>query len=100
MHKLTVFTPTYNRAYSLPHLYESLKRQTCPNFEWLVVDDGSSDNTRELVESWIKEGRVPIRYIYQKNKGMCGAHNTAYDNITTELCVCIDSDDYMTDNAV
>lgn len=100
MKKITVFTPTFNRAYTLPKLYESLLRQTSQNFEWLIIDDGSTDNTKELVDDWIKENKIPIRYIYQKNKGMCAAHNTAYDNIYTELNVCIDSDDYMTDNAV
>ena len=70
------------------------------DFEWLVVDDGSTDNTRELIESYITENKIPIRYIYQDNQGMHGAHNTAYRNITTELNVCVDSDDYMPDDAV
>ena len=97
---LTVFTPAYNRAHTLPRTYQSLCRQTCKDFEWLIVDDGSSDNTRELIEGWIKENYIPIRYIYQENQGMHGAHNTAYRNITTELNTCIDSDDYMPDDAV
>lgn len=97
---ITVFTPTYNRDYSLPDVYHSLLRQTCQDFEWLIIDDGSTDNTKEIVDSWIRENKIPIRYIYQENKGMCGAHNTAYDNIHTELNVCIDSDDYLTDNAI
>ena len=97
---LTIFTPAYNRAYTLPRTYQSLCRQTCKDFEWLIVDDGSSDNTRELVDGWIKESIIPIRYIYQENQGMHGAHNTAYRNITTELNTCIDSDDYMPDDAV
>ena len=97
---LTVFTPTYNRAYIINRLYESLQRQEIHNFEWLVVDDGSVDNTKELVGKWIKEDKIPIRYIYQQNQGMHGAHNTAYRNIDTELNTCIDSDDYMPDDAV
>lgn len=97
---LTVFTPAYNRAHTIGRTYESLCRQTCKDFEWLVVDDGSSDNTRELVEGWMKENKIPIRYIYQQNQGMHGAHNTAYANITTELNTCIDSDDFMPDDAV
>lgn len=97
---LTVFTPTFNRAYTLHLCYESLKRQSCNDFLWLVVDDGSSDNTRELVESWIDEGVIQIRYYYQENLGMHGAHNAAYDIIDTELNVCIDSDDYLSDKAV
>lgn len=100
MSLITVFTPTYNRAYCLNKCYESLKRQTSKNFEWLVIDDGSTDNTRELVESWKKEGNIPISYIYKQNGGMHSGYNTAYDNIFTELAVCIDSDDYMTDDAV
>lgn len=100
MHRLTVFTPTYNRSYSLPRCYESLKQQTNKDFIWLIIDDGSSDNTKELVDSWIKENYISIKYIYQENQGMHGAHNTAYENIDTELNVCIDSDDYMPDDAV
>lgn len=97
---LTVFTPTYNRAYTLHRCYESLKNQTSKGFIWLIIDDGSTDNTKKLVDSWIGEGIVPIRYYYQENQGMHGAHNTAYELIDTELNVCIDSDDYMTDDAV
>lgn len=100
MATLTVFTPSYNRAYTLNKCYESLKRQTSQDFIWLIIDDGSSDNTKELVDKWIKEDKINIKYIYQKNQGMHGAHNTAYENIDTELNVCIDSDDYMTDDAV
>ncbi|WP_140487672.1 glycosyltransferase family A protein [Flavobacterium sp. GSA192] len=100
MKTLTVFTPAYNRAHLLPRLYESLCRQTSDDFQWLLVDDGSSDNTKELVAQWISENRIIIRYIYQENQGMHGAHNTAYKNIDTELNTCIDSDDYMPDNAV
>lgn len=101
MKTLTVFTPAYNRAYSIHLCYESLLRQTCKDFEWLVVDDGSSDNTRELIESWQKKDNgFEIKYVYKENGGMHTAHNTAYENIETELNVCIDSDDYMTDDAV
>ena len=100
MATLTVFTPAYNRAHTIGRTYESLCRQTSKDFEWLVVDDGSSDNTRQLVEGWIAEGKIPIRYIYQENQGMHGAHNTAYRNIHTLLNTCIDSDDYMPDDAV
>ena len=97
---LTVFTPTFNRAHTIGRTYESLCRQTCKDFEWLVVDDGSTDNTRQLIEGWMAENKIPIRYIYQENQGMHGAHNTAYKNITTELNTCIDSDDYMPDDAL
>lgn len=98
--KLTVFTPTYNRAYILPQCYESLLRQTCKDFIWIIIDDGSSDNTKELVTSWIKEDKLEIKYYYQENQGMHGAYNKAYEVIETEINVCIDSDDYMTDDAV
>lgn len=97
---LTVFTPAFNRAHTLPRTYQSLCRQTCKDFEWLIVDDGSSDNTAEIVKPWLENSDFPIRYIYQENQGMHGAHNTAYANITTELNVCIDSDDWMPDDAV
>ena len=97
---LTVFTPTYNRAHTLKRLYDSLCRQTCKDFEWFVIDDGSVDNTRELVQEFIDEGVIPIRYIYKENGGLYTGYNTAYANIETELNVCVDSDDYMPDNAV
>ncbi|MBR5618774.1 MAG: glycosyltransferase family 2 protein [Clostridia bacterium] len=98
---LTVFTPTYNRAYILPQCYRSMCRQTCKDFIWLVVDDGSTDGTRELVESWMRaDNGFELRYVYQENQGMHGAHNLAYENIDTELNTCIDSDDYMPDDAV
>lgn len=97
---LTIFTPAYNRAYTLHLGYEALLRQTCQDFIWLIVDDGSTDNTCKLVESWIEERKIEIRYYYQENQGMHGAHNTAYRLIDTELNTCIDSDDYMPDDAV
>lgn len=97
---LTVFTPAFNRSHTLSRTYESLLRQTCKDFIWLIVDDGSTDGTKEMVESWIREGELDIKYVYQDNQGMHGAHNTAYRNIETELNVCIDSDDYMPDDAV
>lgn len=100
MKTLTIFTPAYNRAHTISRTYESLCRQTCKDFEWLIVDDGSTDNTHDLVKGWISEDIISIRYVYQKNEGMHGAHNTAYDNIKTELNTCIDSDDYMPDDAV
>lgn len=98
---LTVFTPAYNRAYILHRCYESMKRQTCKDFIWLVVDDGSTDNTAELVRGWqTQQNGFAIRYVYQENQGMHGAHNFAYEQIDTELNTCIDSDDYMPDDAV
>ena len=97
---LTIFTPAYNRAHTIDRTYQSLIRQTCKDFLWLIVDDGSTDGTKNLVEGWIRENKIPITYIYQENQGMHGAHNTAYKNITTELNTCIDSDDWMPHDAV
>ena len=100
MKTLTVFTPAYNRSNTLVRTYESLCRQTSKDFCWLIIDDGSIDDTKEIVLKWIQENKIDIRYIYQNNQGMHGAHNTAYRNIHTELNTCIDSDDYMPDDAV
>ena len=98
---LTVFTPAYNRAHTLPRTYESLCAQDCKDFIWLIVDDGSTDNTADLVKSWQKkENGFEIQYIYKENGGMHTAHNTAYENIHTELNVCIDSDDRIALGAV
>lgn len=100
MKTLTVFTPTYNRAHTLGRVYESLCAQTLQDFEWLVIDDGSTDNTRQLVAQWIAEDVISIRYIYKENGGLYTGYNTAYENIETELNVCIDSDDWMPADAV
>lgn len=101
MSTLTVFTPAYNRGYCINKCYESLCRQTCKDFVWLVVDDGSTDNTAELIKEWSqRDNGFEIRYVYKENGGMHTAHNTAYENIDTLLNVCIDSDDYMPDDAV
>jgi glycosyltransferase involved in cell wall biosynthesis len=100
MKSITVFTPTYNRAYCLYQVYESLLWQSSKDFVWLIIDDGSSDTTPELVQSWKAANKIEIHYVYQENQGMHGAHNTAYKNIKTELNVCIDSDDFMPINAI
>lgn len=98
---LTVFTPAYNRAHTLGRTYESLCRQSCKDFVWLVVDDGSSDNTAELVRLWqAQDNGFEIRYIYKENGGMHTAHNVAYENIDTELNLCIDSDDCLAVGAI
>lgn len=100
MKKITVFTPTYNRAYCLNLVYESLCRQTSKDFLWLIIDDGSTDNTKDLVETWNKENKIEIQYHQKENGGMHTGHNVAYSLIHTELNVCIDSDDYMSDTAI
>lgn len=99
--RLTIFTPAYNRAHTLQRTYESLCRQSCKEFIWLIVDDGSKDHTEELVQEWQKkENGFEIRYIYKENGGMHTAHNAAYEVIDTELNMCIDSDDCIADGAV
>ena len=100
-YKITVFTPTYNRAYIIQNLYQSLQRQTFTDFEWLVVDDGSTDNTGAVFEEWAKQNNsFPIRYYKQSNGGKCRAINYALDLAEGELFFTVDSDDYLTDDAL
>ena len=100
-YKITVFTPTYNRAYILENLYRSLQRQSFTDFEWLVVDDGSSDVTKALFERWQKEDNpFPIRYCYKENGGKCRAINYGLKLAQGELFFTVDSDDYLTDDAL
>ena len=89
----TVFTPTYNRAGTLPRVYESLRLQTFRDFEWLVVDDGSSDGTQQLVQEWQAQSEFPIRYIRQQNQGKPAATNRAPQEAQGELLATVDSDD-------
>ncbi|MDE6722006.1 MAG: glycosyltransferase family 2 protein [Bacteroidaceae bacterium] len=127
MKAITVFTPTYNRKHTICRTYESLLRQTCRDFDWLVIDDGSCDGTREWIEGlgekvcqfgktfdWmgrplprvddnhfvVMSQGVRIEYVYKVNGGLYTGYNVAYSVIATELCVCVDSDDYMPDDAV
>ncbi len=100
MKTLTIITTTYNRAYCLHQVYESLLRQDCDDFVWLIIDDGSSDGTDKLVAGWQDEKKIDIEYYYKENGGMHTARNLAYEKVTTELNVIIDSDDWMTDDAV
>lgn len=98
---VTFFTPTYNRAHILPRCYESMCAQKSFNFKWLIIDDGSSDNTEELVDSWIKnEDRFEIKYIYKENGGLHTAFNVAVEQVQTELFVCFESDDIFTAEAM
>ena len=97
---LTVFTPTYNRAYTLSKLYESLTRQTVRDFEWLIVDDGSTDSTSELVKRWALDEMIDIRYIRKENGGKSSAHNVGAKEARGELFICVDSDDYLANSAV
>lgn len=99
--KITVFTPTYNRAYILDVLYQSLKCQTYKNFEWLIVDDGSIDNTEQLVEEWANENDgFEIKYHRQENRGKCSAINKGLQLATGTLFFTVDSDDYLTKDAL
>ena len=97
---LTIFTPTYNRAYTLEKLYKSLQQQSEKDFEWLIVDDGSSDGTKELVDGWLNESQFSIRYIFQENAGKPAAHNRGVEEAKGEMFFCVDSDDYLSPNAV
>ncbi len=98
---ITVFTPAYNRADLLIRCFESMKRQTNKNFIWMIIDDGSTDNTKQLVREWITcTDDFEIIYYYKNNGGLHTAYNEAIRHINTELCVCIDSDDFMPDNAI
>lgn len=100
MDLLTIFTPTYNRGYILPKLYESLKRQSYQNFEWIVVDDGSTDDTSTLVTEWQQEGFVNIIFMRQENQGKHIAINSGMAVASGDLFFIVDSDDYLTNDAV
>lgn len=91
--QFTVFTPTYNRAHTLHRVYDSLSAQTFRDFEWLIVDDGSTDNTRDLVAQWRRDAPFAIRYIYQENKGKHIASNLGVREANGELFLFFDSDD-------
>lgn len=97
---ITIFTPTYNRAKTLKRLYESLCSQTNNDFYWLVVDDGSTDDTEALVKKWQNENKIKIVYYKQENRGKSMAHNKGVELAESELFVCVDSDDYLTEDAV
>ena len=97
---LTVFTPTYNRRELLKRAYDSLKGQTCRDFCWLIVDDGSTDDTGEAVQGFINEGVIPVEYHYHENGGKMRAHNRGVEYCRTEWFLCLDSDDILVSDAV
>ena len=97
---LTVFTPTYNRAYRLGTLYDSLCQQTMTDFEWLIVDDGSTDATEKIIKEWIKEGVIRIRYFKQQNGGKHRAINKGVQESHGEMFLIVDSDDSLTLNSI
>ncbi len=97
---ITIFTPTYNRAHTLEKLYMSLKRQTMHNFQWLIIDDGSTDTTEETIHQFMAEGALSIRYVKQPNAGKHAAMNRGALMAEGKWFFIVDSDDYLTDNAV
>ena len=97
---LSVFTPSYNRADSLPRLYRSLLVQTRFDFEWLIIDDGSTDQTADIVATFTGEGRFPVRYLQKENGGKHTAHNLALQEARGEWFLCVDSDDLLVPTAV
>lgn len=96
----SVFTPSYNRAHLLPRLYRSLKEQTYKDFEWIIVDDGSTDNTKEVVRGWIQENAMPIRYLQQPNGGKHTAINHGVREAHGYFFAIMDSDDWYKMNAL
>ena len=98
--KLTIFTPTYNRADKLFRVYDSLKNQTCFNFEWLIIDDGSTDNTENIVYEFTQQQLFQVKYIKKNNGGKHRAYNLALQNAMGDLFLCLDSDDWLKNDAV
>ena len=97
---ITVLTPTFNRGGGLQSLWDSLQKQTVKDFEWLVVDDGSTDGTKNLITKLQEKSDFPIRYIYKSNGGKHTALNVGIQTIRSELTFIVDSDDCVTDDAV
>lgn len=97
---LTVFTPTYNRANTLPRLFESLVKQTCQEFEWVVIDDGSDDQTQQLIENFVQRAGFPISFRTQTNGGKHRAINSGAAIARGEWFFILDSDDYLEENAI
>ena len=98
--KITILTPTYNRGYIINNLYESLLRQSDYDFKWLIVDDGSTDNTKELIGNFIEENKIQIKYIKKYNGGKHTALNYGLKYVDTPLVMIVDSDDKLSDDAV
>lgn len=99
-HLFTVVTPTYNRAHTLERVYSSLREQSFQDFEWVIVDDGSTDNTRAMVMGWQQEASFPIHYMWQKNQHKKTAFNRGVRKASGELVVALDSDDSLDTNAL
>lgn len=97
---MTIVTPTYNRAYTLEKCYNSLCNQTNKRFIWMVIDDGSTDTTEELIEKLIEKKEVEIKYYKKENGGKASSLNFAIDKVNTEYCTCLDSDEYFSNDAI
>lgn len=97
---ITIFTPSYNRANLLKSAYQSLCSQQCENFEWLIVDDGSTDNSEEVVNEFIQEGKIPIRYFKKPNGGKHTAINLGAKEAKGKLFWILDSDDSLPEDAI
>lgn len=97
---LTILTPSYNRGYILDNAYKSLLKQKSKNFEWLIIDDGSSDNTKNVVDEFIKGNKIKIRYFKKQNGGKHTAVNYGVKKAKGEYILILDSDDYLVSNAV
>ena len=97
---ITVLTPAYNRNYKIGNLYDSLKKQDNKNFIWLIIDDGSTDETEKTVYGWIREGNIEIKYIKKSNGGKHTALNRGIGEVSTPLVIIVDSDDYLSNNAI
>lgn len=89
----TVYTPTFNRAHTLHRVFDSLQAQTCRDFEWLVIDDGSTDGTAELMARYQSEAAFPVRYLQQPHRGAHHAHNLSLRESRGQLWLKLDSDD-------
>lgn len=97
---ISVFTPTYNRAMLIHRVYESLNKQDFTDFEWIIIDDGSSDGTEEIIETFRSTARYPIKFLKQENKGKARSINVGLDLAGGELFICFDSDDWCVPNAL
>ena len=100
MERITVFTPTFNRAHVLHRVYDSLMKQTYKNFKWIIVDDGSIDNTKEVVEKFKLNCFFDIEYYYQENSGKHVAINNALKYTNSEFFLIADSDDSFEANSL
>ena len=97
--KFSILTATYNRAHTLPRLYESLVRNKDNDLEWLIMDDGSTDKTKKLIDKFVKDKKIKIKYFFQENQGKMTAINNLIEHSTGKYIIEIDSDDYFTNDA-